>query len=109
MRPGESVLTSLTGPDHDDLSPLSPSLLHHKPFVEIDGRFYTFYHSGFEDSIAEIIEADIFAKRPDDVTDMTARRGDRLESDARQLLSGLIQPDFVFENVYYPNPDDQGI
>src|SRR4030095_13124645 len=30
VQPGESVLTTLTGPDHDDLSPLSTSPLHHK-------------------------------------------------------------------------------
>src|SRR5205823_5830371 len=46
VRPGEAVLTSLTGPNHDDLSPLSTSVLHHKPFLEKDGRYYYFYHSG---------------------------------------------------------------
>jgi hypothetical protein len=106
VRPGESVLTTLTGPNHDDLSPLSPSLLHHKPFMEIDGRFYTFYHSGFEDNIADIIEADLFAKRPGEIGAMTLRRGERLESDAHDLLKVIIRPDFAFENVYYPNPDD---
>ena len=69
VRPGESVLTTLTGPDHDDLSPLSPSVLHRKPFMEIGGRHYSFYHSGLEDHAADIVEADLVAGgRPPRVT-----------------------------------------
>jgi hypothetical protein len=108
VKPGESVLTTLTGPNHDDLSPLSPSVLHYKPFLEVDGRYYTFYHSGFEDHIADIVEADLFEKRPSQVSDMAGKRGDRLESDAGDLLKAIIQPDFAYQNVYYPNPDDAG-
>ncbi|MHB0978161.1 MAG: YecA family protein [Minisyncoccota bacterium] len=108
VTPGESVLTTLTGRDHDDLSPLSPSMLHYKPFLEVDGRYYTFYHSGFEDHIADIVEADLFEKRPGQVSDMAGKRGDRLESDAGDLLKAIIQPDFAYQNVYYPNPDDAG-
>lgn len=108
VRPGESVLTTLTGPNYDDLSPLSTSVLHYKPFLEVDGRFYTFYHSGFEDRIGEIVEADLFNKRPDKVSVMSKRRSDRVESDANDLLTSIIRPDFAFQNVYYPNPDEVG-
>ena len=110
VKPGESILTSLTGPgpDYDDLSPLSTSILHYKPFLEVDGKFYTSYHSGFEDRIAEIIEDDLFRKRPDKIADMAKRRSDRIEADSKNLLASLIKPDFAFQNVYYPNPDKAG-
>jgi hypothetical protein len=108
VKPGESILKTLTGPDHDDLSPLSTSVLHYKPFLEVDGKFYTFYHSGFDDHMADIIEADLFEKRPAQISDMAKRRSDRLESDSNDLLSSIINPDFAYQNVYYPNPDDAG-
>jgi hypothetical protein len=109
VKPGESILKKLTGPDHDDLSPLSISTLHYKPFLEVDGQFYTFYHSGFDDYIGEIIESDLFAKRPAQISEMAKKRSDRVESDSNRLLSSTISPDFVFQNVYYPNPDDPGL
>lgn len=108
VKPGESILTSLTGPNHDDLSQLSTSVLHYKPFLEVDGKFYSFYHSGFEDRIAEIIEADLFQKRPGEVSEMAKKRSDRIESESKDLLASIIRPDFAFQNVYYPNPDDSG-
>lgn len=108
VKPGEAILTKLTGPGHDDLSPLSTSVLHYKPFVEVDGRFYTFYHSGFEDRMAEIIEADLFQQRPGQITVMAKKRSDRIETDAKALLTSLIKPDFAYQNVYYPNPDEAG-
>lgn len=108
VKPGESILNTLTGPDHDDLSPLSTSVLHYKPFLEVDGKFYTFYHSGFDDHMADIIEAHLFDKRPTKVPEMAKRRSDRLETDSNDLLSSIIKPDFAHQNVYYPNPDDFG-
>jgi len=108
VKPGESILETLTGPDHDDLSPLSTSALHYKPFLEVDGKFYTFYHSGFEDHMADIIEADLFEKRPAQISVMAKKRSDQLESDSNDLLSSIINPDFAYQNVYYPNPDDAG-
>jgi hypothetical protein len=108
VKPGESILTTLTGPNHDDLSPLSTSILHYKPFLEADGRFYSFYHSGFQDRIGEIVEADLFQKRPEAISEMANRRADRLEADAADLLSAILCPDFVHRNVFYPNPDAPG-
>jgi hypothetical protein len=108
IRPGESILTSLTGPNHDDLSPLSTSVLHYKPFVEGDGRFYFFYHSGFEDRIAEIIEADLFARFRDRVSAMRARRDKYLEELATNLLASIVNPDAQYRNVHYPIPDQPG-
>jgi len=108
VKPGESILKTLTGTDHDDLSPLSTSVLHYKPFLEVDGKFYTFYHSGFDDHMADIIEAHLFEKRPTQVSEMAKRRSDRLELDANELLSSIIKPDFAYQNVYYPNPDEAG-
>jgi hypothetical protein len=106
VKPGESVLKSLTGPEFDDLSPLSPSMLHYKPFLEVGGKFYTFYHSGFEDHVADIIEADLRQKLPGHASGMLKRRSDRLEVESRDLLTSIVRPDFVHQNVYYPNPDD---
>lgn len=108
VKPGESVLTSLTGPNNDDLSPLSPSILHQKPFLEYKGKFYTFYHSGFEDKIAEIIESDLFQRRQNQVTEMAKKRSMRIEADSKALLTSVVNPDFAFLNVYYPNPDKVG-
>lgn len=106
VKPGESVPKTTTGHGEDDLSPLSTSVLHHKPFLEVNGRFYTFYHSGFEDRIGDIIEADLFGRCPGQISEMAKKRSDRLESDANNLLSSIIHPDFAYQNVYYPNPDE---
>jgi uncharacterized protein YchJ len=108
VTPGESVLTQITGPNYDDLSPLSTSVLHYKPFLELSGSFFVFYHSGLEDRIAEIIEADLFQKKPSQISEMAKRRSDRLEADAKRLLAGILLPDFACTNIYYPNPDDPG-
>lgn len=108
IRPGESPLTTLTGPSHDDLSPLSPSLLHQKPFMEMGGRFYYFYHSGFEDRIDEIIEEDLFRKFPERAAAFRRRRDDHLESVATDLLASIIKPDIEHRNVVYPDPDQPG-
>jgi hypothetical protein len=106
VKPGEAVLTQLTGPQHDDLSPLSTSVLHYKPFLEVNGHFYNFCHTGLEDRIAEIIEADLYQTRPAQVSEMAKKRSDRLEADAKTLMTSILRPDFAFTNVYYPNPDD---
>ncbi|MDD5500739.1 MAG: SEC-C domain-containing protein [Candidatus Omnitrophica bacterium] len=108
VKPGEAILTELTGPGHDDLSPLSNSVLHHKPFLEVDEKFYTFYHSGFDDWIGELIEADLFNKFPDKVSEMAKARSNRLETDTKDLLTAVIHPDSVFQNIYYPNPEQAG-
>jgi hypothetical protein len=108
VKPGESPLKSLTGPGHDDLSPLSPSFLHYKPFLEVDDRFYAFYHSGLDDHIQDIIEADLLQKLAGHASAMLKRRSDRLEADSRDLLISIIKPDFAYQNVYYPNPAAAG-
>lgn len=106
VKPGESILRTLTDIDHDDLSPLSTSVLHHKPFLEVNDRFYYFYHTGFEDKIAEIIEDDLFKNRPNQLSTMAEKRSDRTETDAKELITSIIKPDFALQNIYYPNPDD---
>jgi SEC-C motif len=108
VKPSESLLTSLTGPNHDDLSPLSQSALHYKPFLEAGGRFYNFCHSGLQDRVAEIIESNLFQIFPNKVPELAKRRSDRLEAESRQLLSIIFRFDFAEQNVYYPNPDDPG-
>lgn len=109
VKPGESVLQTLTGADNDDLSPLSTSVLHYKPFMEVDGKYYMFYHSGFEDHMAEIIEADLQAKLPNKKARMETARSDSTELLATNLLSSIVKPDFVLQNIYYPNPDKLGL
>ncbi|MFZ5501795.1 MAG: hypothetical protein ACOY58_07810, partial [Candidatus Micrarchaeota archaeon] len=108
IKPGESPLFTLTGPDHDDLSPLSPSPLHHKPFVESCGRIYYFYHSGFEDRIAEIVEADLFERFPRRAASLRRRRDDHVEALAIDLLVSVVKPDATCRNLYYPDPDQPG-
>lgn len=110
VRPGESPLTSLTGPapDYEDLSPLSISPLHYKPFVQADGKFYTFYHSGFEDHMAEIIEADLFKRYPNKRGKLEKARSDLIEITAKDLIAGVVGADFAHVNAYYPNPDQAG-
>ena len=39
---------------------------------------------------------------------MAKRRSDQTELESCQLLAGVIKPDFVHENVYYPDPDQPG-
>ncbi|HSW92049.1 MAG TPA: SEC-C domain-containing protein [Candidatus Saccharimonadales bacterium] len=108
VRPGEEPLSGLTGPNNEDLSPLSTDILHYKPFLEVDKRFYTFYHSGFEDRMAEIIEADLNQKRPAKRTTIEKIRSDYIEKKAVDLLSEIVNPSFVGRNLYYPNPDQEG-
>jgi SEC-C motif len=108
VRPGESILTSLTGPDHDDLSPLSTSVLHYKPFVEQDDRVYYFYHTGLEDRVTELVEQDIFRQFPEREPSLRRQRDDHLEAVATSLLDGILKPDHSYRNLYYPNPDRPG-
>lgn len=108
VRPGESILTSLTGPEHDDLSPLSTSILHDKPFMEKGGHFFYFYHSGFEDRITEIIERDLFKKYPRREATLRRNRDGHIENVAIDLLVKILKPDAEHRNVFYPNPDRPG-
>lgn len=108
VRPSENLLHSLTGPDHDDLSPLSPSILHEKPFLEIDGRFYLTYHSGLEDRVSEIIERDLLRRFPDSAPTILEKRSDSAEELGAELLSSLVKPEGKHRNLYYPNPDLPG-
>jgi len=111
IRPGEDILEELTrNTDHEDLSPLSRSMLHYKPFIEVDGEYYAFFHSGFEDRIAEIIEADMFSKitAPTTRSKVERRRSDYLEVETQTLLDDVTHPDLSLLNVYYPNPDEEG-
>lgn len=108
VTPGEAILTCLTGPGHDDMSPLSTSVLHYKPFLQVKGKVYSFLHSGFEDRIAEIIEADLFEKRPKLVPEMVKRRSDLLEAETISLVASIVKPEFALHSVYYPNPDQPG-
>ncbi len=108
VKPGEEPLDKLTGTNHEDLSPLSTDILHYKPFLEVDGKFYAFYHSGFEDRITEIIEADLNKKRPSKRTSIEKARSDYIEKEALELLSGIVKPSFSAGNLYYPNPDENG-
>jgi SEC-C motif len=108
VQPGESILTSLTGPGHDDLSPLSTSILHDKPFVKRGGRYYFFYHSGLEDRVTEILERDLFERYPDREAALRRKRDDYLEGVATDLLVSIVRPDTEYRNVYYPNPDHPG-
>lgn len=108
VRPGESELYTLTGAHHDDLSPLSTSVLQYKPFLEVDGHFYTAYHSGLVDRIAEIFESELFNRLPAKISTMAKRRSNYLETESRELLAAILKPDFSFLNAYYPNPDEEG-
>lgn len=100
VQPGESILTTLTGPNHDDLSPLSLSPLHHKPFLKKDGHFYYFYHSGFEDRIAEILENDVFQRFPNRASSLRRCRDEYVESLATDLLASIIKPDSEHRNLF---------
>lgn len=108
VRPGESVLTALTGPNYDDLSPLSTSPLHYKPFIEVGGEFYSFFHSGFEDHIADIIEEDLLERFPDEADTLLDRKSEQLEAQALETLQTLLRPEHTASSAYYPNPDAVG-
>lgn len=108
VKPGEAVLRDPDLTQHDDLSPLATSILHYKPFLEAGGRFYFFYHSGFEDWSAEAIEADLLARRSSEVTSMAKRQSDHLERLTGDLIRRVLKADFVVYQVYYPNPDQPG-
>lgn len=106
IKPGEQPLGTLTGPNHEDLSPLSTDVLHYKPFVEVDGKFYAFYHTGFEDRMTEIIEADLNMKYPEKRSSVEKDRSDYVEKLSLNLLSGMMGASYAGSNLYYPNPDD---
>lgn len=108
IRPGEAVQLKLTGDDKQDLSPLSTSIQHYKPFVEVDGKYYAFLHSGFEDRMSEIIEEDLVTRYPEQLPRLEKLKSDSAESISAELLGQLISPDFSMQNVYYPNPDRGG-
>jgi hypothetical protein len=108
VRSGEAILRDPTLTNQDDLSPLSDSVLHYKPFLENKDRFYGFYHSGFEDRAADIIEDFILRERPDSESKMLKRKSEHFESVTKELMSGLLSPDVALENLYYPDPDHPG-
>lgn len=108
VKPGEQPLDQLTGPNYEDLSPLSTDIEHYKPFLEIDGKFYTFYHAGFEDRIAEIIEAELNKTYPKQRSSIEKVRSDYIEKESVELLSGIIKPSYSALNLFYPNPDEKG-
>jgi hypothetical protein len=109
ISPGEEPLFELTGPNNEDLSPISTSSLHYRPFMNVDGEFYTFYHSGFEDKIVDLIEADINAKLGKKRSSAEKKKSDTIEVEAQRLFNRILKPDFSFLNIYYPNPDEQGL
>lgn len=106
VKPGEAPLSKLTGDNNEDLSPLSTDVEHYKPFLEIDGKFYTFYHAGFEDKIAEIIENDLNTKYPKQRSSIERARSDYVENEAVELLSEILEPEYKALNLFYPNPDE---
>ncbi|MEF8699273.1 MAG: SEC-C metal-binding domain-containing protein [Candidatus Accumulibacter sp. UW20] len=108
VKAGEAILRDPTLTNQDDLSPLSDSVLHYKPFLESKGRFYGFYHSGFEDRAADIIEDFILLKRPDSESKILKRKSEHFEIVTKELMSGLLTPDVALENLYYPDPDNLG-
>lgn len=108
VKPGENPLGKLTGDNHEDLSPLSTDVEHFKPFLEVDGKFYTFYHTGFEDRIAEIIQNDLNDKFPKQRSSIEKVRSNYIEAEAVELLAGILKPGYKALNLYYPNPDEHG-
>lgn len=108
VKPGENPLSKLTGNNNEDLSPLSTDVEHYKPFLEIDGKIYTFYHAGFEDRIAEIIENDLNKKFPKQRSSIEKLRSDYIETEAVKLLSDILDPEYKALNLFYPNPDESG-
>lgn len=108
VKPGENPLSKLTGDNHEDLSPLSTDVEHYKPFLEVDGKFYTFYHAGFEDRIAEIIQNDLNKRFTKQRSSIEKVRSEYIEGEAIRLLTGILKPNYQALNLYYPNPDDNG-
>ncbi|MDD3607715.1 MAG: SEC-C metal-binding domain-containing protein [Candidatus Moranbacteria bacterium] len=104
VKPEESILTDFDS--NDDISPLSISSLHYKPFIEVNGRFYHFLHSGFEDKLTEIIEDDLFSKMPTKAGNIIKLRSERLEMNALDLLKKILCPEMIFKNLYYPDPNN---
>jgi hypothetical protein len=105
---GEKPLNTLTGPNNEDLSPLSTDILHYKPFFEAGGKFYTFYHSGFEDRMAQIIEDDLNKRFNARKKKIEKDRSDYIEKEAIDLLGKIVGSSFVAQNLHYPNPDQDG-
>ena len=108
VKPGVNPLEKLTGDNFEDLSPLSTDVEHYKPFLRVDDKFYTFYHAGFEDRIAEIIEDDLNKKYPKQRPSIEKARSDYIEIEAVELLSSILKPDYKAISLYYPNPDEEG-
>lgn len=106
VQAGESIQTDFES--NDDISPLSNSVLHYKPFLKANGRYYHFFHTGFEDRIAEIIEQDLISKIPGAVDSMMNNRGHKLETGMLDLMAKILQPDQIHLNAFYPNPDIPG-
>lgn len=106
IKPGEAVPP--LDQEHNDLDPLSVSVFHHKPFLEVSGRFYYFYHSGFEDHVVDIIESDLNNRFPEKISVLSKRKSEEIEVVSKKLLESLITPDFSYQNVFYPNPDKPG-
>ncbi len=108
IEPGESPLNKLTGPNHDDLSPLSTSPLHFKPFLKIKDKYYMFYHSGLEDKIFELIEYDLIKKSKGINPKVEKQRSDKVEQASLNLLNRALNSDQVYQALYYENPDKPG-
>lgn len=104
VRPAEAILTDLFN-NKDDLSPASPSPLHQKPFVEVQGKYYSFFHSGFEDRIPRLIEAEILKLKPELVNSIQKKRSDVIEQQSINLLAKVIKPDVIHRNPYYPTAE----
>jgi hypothetical protein len=108
IEPGESPLEKLTGTNHDDLSPLSTSPLHFKPFLKIKDRYYMFYHSGLEDKIFDLIEYDLIKKSNGINPKIEKQRSDKVERVSLNLLNKVLGSDKVYQALYYDNPDKPG-
>lgn len=105
---GGAPLSELTGADHDDLSPLSTSPLHFRPFLKVDGRYYAFYHSGLEDRIFELIELDLIKKAGKINPKTEKQRSDKVERISIDLLNRALKSNKVYQSLYYENPDEPG-
>lgn len=100
IKPSESILTDLNY-NRDDLSPASMSPLHQKPFLEVDGQYYSFFHSGFEDKIPNIIESEILRIRPGALEEIQSKRSQNIEKLSSELFNDILKPDRVFRNLHY--------
>lgn len=108
VQSGESPLLKLEGDEHDDLSPLSNSLLHFKPFLKVDVRYYTFYHSGLEDRVYELIERDILQKAGKINPKTEKKRSNSIERVSIDLLNKPLSSDKIYQSLHYDNPDNPG-